>query len=67
MASSRSAGAPIAKVDSVFDLRTDVKLVGMLPHIHLRGKDFEYRVVYPTGETEALLRMPVYNFNWQQW
>jgi len=36
-----------------------------MPHMHLRGKDFEYRAVYPTGETEALLRVPKYNFNWQ--
>jgi hypothetical protein len=55
------------KVDSVFELGTDVTLVGMLPHMHLRGKDFEYRVVYPTGEIETLLRVPGYNFNWQQW
>ena len=33
--------------------------------MHMRGKDFEYRVVYPTGESEVLLRVPKYNFNWQ--
>jgi len=55
------------KVDSVFELGMDAKLVGMLPHMHLRGKDFEYRLVYPTGKVETLLRVPGYNFNWQQW
>ena len=35
--------------------------------MHLRGKDFEYRVVYPNGETETILRVPRYDFNWQLW
>ena len=46
-------------------LKQDVKLVSMMPHMHLRGKDFEYRAVYPTGETQTLLRVPRYDFNWQ--
>ena len=33
--------------------------------MHLRGKDFEYRVVYPTGESETLLSVPHYSFSWQ--
>src|SRR5215471_7322172 len=41
------------------------KIVSMFPHMHLRGKDFVYRVVYPTGETQTLLRVPKYDFNWQ--
>src|SRR5882724_595964 len=58
-------GDPNYKVDSEFELGTQVKLVGMLPHMHLRGKDFEYRVVYPTGETETILSVPHYSFSWQ--
>ena len=53
------------KVDSEFEMGTPVKLIGMLPHMHLRGKDFEYRVVYPTGETETILKVPNYSFSWQ--
>jgi hypothetical protein len=53
------------KVDSEFEMGSQVKLVSMQPHMHLRGKDFEYRVVYPTGETETLLRVPNYSFSWQ--
>ena len=37
----------------------------LLPHMHLRGKDFEYRAVYPTGEKETLLKVPNYSFSWQ--
>ena len=40
-------------------------LVSLLPHMHLRGKSFEFRAVYPTGEREILLRVPHYDFDWQ--
>lgn len=33
--------------------------------MHLCRKDFEYRAVYPGGETQTLLRVPRYDFNWQ--
>jgi hypothetical protein len=46
-------------------LAQDVKLVSMMPHMHLRGKDFEYEAVYPTGEKQILLNVPHYDFNWQ--
>jgi hypothetical protein len=36
------------------------------PHAHLRGKDFEYAVVYPDGREETLLSVPKYDFHWQQ-
>ena len=58
-------GDPNYKADSEFEMGTQVKLVGLLPHMHLRGKDFEYRVVYPTGETETILSVPHYSFSWQ--
>ena len=42
----------------------DVKLVYAQPHMHLRGKDFELRVVYPTGESETVFKGK-FDFNWQ--
>jgi hypothetical protein len=36
-----------------------------MPHMHLRGKDFEYRVVFPDGRSEVLLSVPRFDFNWQ--
>jgi hypothetical protein len=42
----------------------DAKLVYVQPHMHLRGKDFELRAIYPTGETETLFK-GVFDFNWQ--
>jgi len=35
------------------------------PHAHLRGKDFNYAVVYPDGREETVLNVPKYNFHWQ--
>jgi hypothetical protein len=60
-------GASNHRVDAEFELGTTVKLSGLHPHMHGRGKDFEYRIVYPTGETETLLHVPRYNWHWQLW
>ncbi len=43
----------------------DVDLVWMFPHMHVRGKDMTYRLVYPDGKTETVLSVPHYDFNWQ--
>jgi len=55
------------EVVSTMTLHQDAVLTGFLPHMHLRGKDFEFRAVYPTGEKEILLRVPKYDFSWQLW
>lgn len=59
------AGAPNHRVESAITLHADSRLIAMLPHMHLRGKDFEYRVIYPTGEKQTLLSVPRYSFSWQ--
>ena len=58
-------GNPDFQVDSSFEFRNDAKVIGFTPHMHLRGKNFEYRAVYPTGEKEVLLSVPHYSFSWQ--
>jgi hypothetical protein len=60
-------GAANYKVDAEFQLGATVKLASLHPHMHGRGKDFEYRIVYPSGETQTLLRVPRYNWHWQLW
>jgi len=42
----------------------DAKLVYIQPHMHLRGKDYEVRVTYPTGEKETVFKGK-WNFDWQ--
>jgi len=41
------------------------RITSLFPHMHLRGKAFEYRLVEPTGETRTLLKVDPYKFNWQ--
>jgi hypothetical protein len=60
-------GDPNYRVDAEFTMGTTVTLSSLHPHMHGRGKDFEYRVVYPTGESETLLRVPRYDWHWQLW
>ncbi len=52
-----------AKSETTFD--QDADLLSFLPHMHLRGKDFRYEVVYPDGKRETLLSVPHYDFSWQ--
>jgi len=42
-----------------------VTLLGFMPHMHLRGKDFKYTLVFPDGREEVMLNVPRYDFNWQ--
>lgn len=59
------AGAPNHRVEARVTLDASATITSMFPHMHVRGKAFEYRVVYPTGESEVLLSVPKYDFNWQ--
>jgi hypothetical protein len=45
----------------------DGHLYAFLPHMHYRGKDFQFRARYPDGSTATLLDVPAYDFNWQLW
>ena len=42
----------------------DADLVWFMPHMHLRGKDMTFRLIYPDGREETVLSVK-YNFNWQ--
>lgn len=50
---------------SSFTFTEDVHLHMFMPHMHVRGKDFEYKLVLPDGREKILLRVPKYDFNWQ--
>lgn len=58
-------GDPNHRVDARLTLQQDATLQTIIPHMHFRGKGFEFEVTYPTGETETLLKVPKYDFNWQ--
>jgi hypothetical protein len=46
-------------------LPNDALLLSMFPHMHLRGKAFEYLITAPNGHVETLLKVNHYNFQWQ--
>ena len=50
---------------AIAEFTADVDLVYMSPHMHVRGKDMTYVLTYPDGETETVLSVPHYDFNWQ--
>jgi hypothetical protein len=56
---------PNYEVKSTFTARQDISLIRLMPHMHLRGKDFKYTIVYPDGRDQVLLSVPRYDFNWQ--
>lgn len=45
-------------------LPNDALLLGFFPHMHLRGKKFEYNLIHEDGTRETLLRVN-YDFYWQ--
>lgn len=59
------AGESNHPVESSFTFERDAQILSLMPHMHLRGKDFLYKATYPDGSTETLLSVPSYDFNWQ--
>jgi len=59
------AGADNHEVKGCYTFSRDVELFTLLPHMHVRGKDMKYDVIYPDGKRETVLFVPNYNFNWQ--
>jgi mono/diheme cytochrome c family protein len=53
--------APVAEITFLQDL----ELVWFRPHAHVRAKSVEYKLVYPDGREEVVLKVPHYDFNWQ--
>jgi len=61
------AGSPDTAVDSAIEFKEDAHITSLIPHTHLRGKSWEYRLIYPDGRSEVVLEVPHYDFNWQTW
>jgi hypothetical protein len=58
-------GAANHKVDgSVGWFPENGYLLSIMPHMHLRGKSFEFRTE-SEGQATTLLKVPAYDFNWQ--
>jgi peroxiredoxin len=60
------AGAKNYKVESAWQLRDDITVYRVLPHMHLLGKDIELTATPPGGKEQMLIRIPVWDYNWQE-
>lgn len=58
-------GAKNHEVTAMHRFNEPVRLLGFLPHMHLRGSAFRYEAHYPDGRRETLLDVPHYDFDWQ--
>jgi len=45
--------------------REDAVLYGLSPHMHYRGSRARFTAEFPDGETQTLLNIPWYEFDWQ--
>lgn len=59
------AGAEKHRIQaSSHSLKSEIQLLSMMPHMHVRGSAFRYELE-TAGGREVLLDVPHYDFNWQ--
>jgi hypothetical protein len=56
---------PHYRAEATLRIRADARLISLTPHMHWRGKDYFYEVIYPDGKKETILSVPRWDFNWQ--
>jgi hypothetical protein len=59
------AGAPNTKIDAQMTFNQGATIWSILPHTHVRGREWRVDVTYPDGRNEVVLAVPKYDFNWQ--
>jgi hypothetical protein len=60
-------GDPNYRVESSYTFGRDGQIHSLMPHMHLRGKDFLFKLTYPDGKSKVLLSVPSYDFAWQSY
>ena len=58
-------GEPNYESSGSYIFKEDSHIENLHPHMHFRGKDFLYRLIYPDGTAKTLLFVPRYDFGWQ--
>jgi peroxiredoxin len=61
------AGESNAEVKQTWEAPRDLMLLAMMPHMHLRGKDFRYTVEFPDGKQQDILWVPAFDPAWQSY
>ncbi|MEO8026628.1 MAG: thiol-disulfide isomerase, partial [Bryobacteraceae bacterium] len=58
-------GEPNYESTATFPFKDDSHIDSLHPHMHFRGKDMSFRLVYPDGTSKTLLFVPHFDFGWQ--
>ncbi len=59
------AGDANYKIESSYTFQDDAMIYQLMPHMHVRGKDFLFELNKPDGTKQVLLSVPNFDFNWQ--
>lgn len=59
------AGEKDYRVTAWGSIPNDALLLSLFPHMHLRGKSFEYALIDDKNHVQTLLNIPHYDFFWQ--
>lgn len=59
------ARAASFEVNTRISYNESFRIISVMPHAHLRGKDFVYRLLYPDGHSEVILSVSKYSWQWQ--
>jgi hypothetical protein len=59
------AGVKDVAVPAEIGFGQPLRIWGMMPHTHLRGTRWQYKLEKPDGTSEIILDVPNYDFNWQ--
>jgi hypothetical protein len=58
-------GAERHRATACWTAPKDIRVLALMPHMHMRGFAMELKVVYPDGAGKTLLDVPKYDFSWQ--
>jgi hypothetical protein len=59
------AGDGDFKAEATVPVVNPMTMISLFPHMHLRGKAFQYELIYPNGDTKTILRVDHWSLNWQ--
>jgi hypothetical protein len=58
-------GAGRHRTTACWTSKEDIHIVTLMPHMHFRGVEMDFKAIYPDGRVEVLLNVPNYSFSWQ--
>lgn len=56
---------PNYAVEAEYTFPEAARVYSFTPHMHYRGKDAKFKLIFPDGNEKVTLNVPNYDFNWQ--